>query len=298
MTTLCVIPVRKGSKRLPGKNRMELCGTELWLHAVGVAEEVMGPEDEIVVSVGGYSEEERQEMAALLPEGGRVHLRPRPEALAGDNARIEAVLMYHVRDDHEMVLLLNPTSPLRSAQSVRETLVAAKHVKGCAVTVAPVRAALHGGVVHADADGTLEWVMGRRGPRPQSHEVGAPLSEHGAAFVSRPAVLRRGLLLEPPIAAVVTDEMEAIDVDTQWDFHVATMAMCQQAGAYERLVKHALGQSTPNIGVAVVAAEAAMQDDTVIIDGNRMTGMEACERGLDTDADETPPSKRGTGGDK
>ena len=118
---LAVIPARGGSKGLPGKNTLPFLGKPLLVWSAEVAREVAGI-DTVVVST------DCPDIAAVARAHG-IAVIDRPAHLATDTATskdavlhavevIEATHTGHV----EVVVLLQPTSPLRTADDVRATL--------------------------------------------------------------------------------------------------------------------------------------------------------------------------------
>ena len=98
---LAVIPARSGSKRCPGKNFLPFRGKVLWEWSWAAAE---GSRyiDNIVLS----------EDKDRLPE------------LCTDDATCEDVLRFHMQDFPEArwVVLLQPTSPLRTSEDIDATI--------------------------------------------------------------------------------------------------------------------------------------------------------------------------------
>ncbi|WP_454841363.1 acylneuraminate cytidylyltransferase family protein [Pseudomonas hormoni] len=117
---LAVVPARAGSKRLPGKNLLDLCGKPLirWTLEAALESQMI---DLLVIS----SDDD-----AILAEGERLGLRTvrRPEYLASDTATTFDVLVHtleHMAQEGikpARVMLLQPTSPLREAQDIREAV--------------------------------------------------------------------------------------------------------------------------------------------------------------------------------
>jgi len=118
---LAVIPARGGSKRLPGKNLMELNGCSLLGRTISAAEGhasiseicVTTDDDEIVGEAKKF--------------GPYVHFK-RPAELATDSAKSFDVLLHAIDWFQEKgkffdaVIFLQPTSPLRNAQHIREAI--------------------------------------------------------------------------------------------------------------------------------------------------------------------------------
>ena len=119
---LAVVPARGGSKGLPRKNLRELGGVPLVALAGRVAQQI--PEiDRAVVST------DSPEIVAAAVESGLAAPFMRPEALSGDLIGDVDVLLHALEatekaDDtrYHIVVMLQPTSPLRTADEVRACL--------------------------------------------------------------------------------------------------------------------------------------------------------------------------------
>lgn len=117
---IAMIPARAGSKSVPEKNIHPLAGKPLIAHTIEVAKVV--PEiDRIIVSTDG------ERIANVAREFG-AEVYDRPAELAGDRAQvIDAIrdLGRQLRaegDVFDIMVLLEPTAPLRRARDVRECL--------------------------------------------------------------------------------------------------------------------------------------------------------------------------------
>lgn len=122
MNPLVVIPARGGSKRLPGKNIKPLNGKPLIHYTIDAAREVF--DDSIIcVSTDDNTIKEVSERTGL-----RVPF-VRPLELASDTADSRSVLL-HAYDFYknvknyqaDVIVLLQPTSPMRKAKHIRESL--------------------------------------------------------------------------------------------------------------------------------------------------------------------------------
>lgn len=118
MTPLCVIPARAASKRLPGKNLLDLGGKPMLAWTVEAA-----LESAIFETVYVSSEDER----TLEQARGWGAATPfvRPDELAGDTVTNVAVALHQADQlaedghSHDAVVCLQPSSPLRSGDHVR-----------------------------------------------------------------------------------------------------------------------------------------------------------------------------------
>ena len=114
--TICMIPARGGSKRIPRKNMLPLSGKPLLAYTVEAAieSEVF---DQVVVS------SDHQEILDLADSLGAVPDR-RPEALSGDMIRFvqvieEYLLRGGIRNKYRNIAGMLPTCPFRTKEDVR-----------------------------------------------------------------------------------------------------------------------------------------------------------------------------------
>ena len=99
-TVLAVIPARSGSKRCPGKNFRPFRGKVLWEWSWAAAEG------------------SRYIDSILLSKD-----EDRPPELCTDTATCEDVLRYHqAQTPHDWLVLLQPTSPLRTSDDIDRTI--------------------------------------------------------------------------------------------------------------------------------------------------------------------------------
>ncbi len=110
-----VIPLRAGSKGLPGKNLRPLNGKPLYRHALDQALAAGAARVLITTDLPEVLQ------AELPPE---VHGIPRPPELAGDAVPMAPVLVHALQqgDVQGTVVLLQATSPLRTADDIRAAL--------------------------------------------------------------------------------------------------------------------------------------------------------------------------------
>lgn len=118
MNILGVIPARRGSKGLPGKNRLLLGGIPLIAHTIRSAKKSLSLCDHIVST----NDPGIRDMARC--EGGNAPFL-RPSLLSGDKALIWPVVRHAVsyweRENDRIlgaVALLQPTSPLRTSSDI------------------------------------------------------------------------------------------------------------------------------------------------------------------------------------
>ena len=118
---LVVIPARGGSKGLPGKNIKMLCGKPLIAYSIDVARAITSDEN-ICVST------DDQHIIEVVESSGLKVPFVRPAELASDTASTNDVLLHAVKfyedkgKKFNKILLLQPTSPLRTVEQVKEAI--------------------------------------------------------------------------------------------------------------------------------------------------------------------------------
>lgn len=114
MATVAVIPARSGSKRLVGKNTLQFAGKPLIVWSIEAATEAgIGT---VIVTTDG------DEIASIAAEAGAVVVR-RPANLATDEASTLDTVRHAVEGTHaSTIVLLQPTSPLRTSDDVKSCL--------------------------------------------------------------------------------------------------------------------------------------------------------------------------------
>ncbi|MBN2788507.1 MAG: acylneuraminate cytidylyltransferase family protein [Paludibacteraceae bacterium] len=116
-TFLAVIPARGGSKRLPRKNVLDLAGKPLIAWTIEAAKQSKYI-DHFVVST------DDQEITDVSKKFG-AEVLTRPGELATDAASSVDVVLHAVNAQHKQydyVILLQPTSPLRTSQHIDEAI--------------------------------------------------------------------------------------------------------------------------------------------------------------------------------
>lgn len=124
MKVLAIIPARGGSKGVPHKNIIPICGKPLIGYTIEPALEALklGVIDKLIVST------DDEEIATASKNLGAEVPFIRPDYLSSDTAKsvdvmIHAVDFYKEQGiDYDTVLLLQPTAPLRSVEDIVESL--------------------------------------------------------------------------------------------------------------------------------------------------------------------------------
>ncbi len=116
---LAIIPARGGTKGLPGKNKMNLCGKPLIAWSIETALDCSGYINKLIVST------DDKDIAEISKSYKAEVPFIRPDELASDDATTISVI-YHTIDwlkcnqsyEPDSILLLQPTSPLRIKKDI------------------------------------------------------------------------------------------------------------------------------------------------------------------------------------
>lgn len=118
LNPLFIIPARGGSKGIPHKNIKPLCGKPLIIYAIDAARAICRDLSRIIVST------DDPEIADIARKAGLPVPYMRPEALATDTAGSREVMLDAMawadsqNIAYDAVVLLQPTSPFRTAEHI------------------------------------------------------------------------------------------------------------------------------------------------------------------------------------
>lgn len=219
MKILIIIPARGGSKGLPGKNIKELCGKPLICWTIDVAREI-SEDGDICVST------DYQSIADTVEKYGLKIPFLRPDSLASDIATTRDTII-HALDyykgqgkDYDVVLLLQPTSPLRTTKHIREALALYRPDLDMVVSVKKSHTAAV--IAHDDENGflipTLNTSVGRRQDMPEYYEY------NGAIYVINVQSLYTNNTMNfKRKIKYVMDEESSVDIDTELDLKIVEL---------------------------------------------------------------------------
>lgn len=215
LSVLAIITARGGSKGLPGKNVRQVHGRPLIDFTIAAAR-AAACVDRVVLST------EDNEIARVAEACGCEVPFRRPVALASDEARSMDVLL-HALDQlprHDIVVLLQPTSPAREAADIDATVQrlldaqAPTCVSVCAAEESPYWMFRLG--EHARMQPLLGTPAATR-----RQDLPPVFMLNGAVYAARTDALERtGSFLGPETVAHVMPRERSIDIDTLEDFEI------------------------------------------------------------------------------
>ncbi|WLH02856.1 acylneuraminate cytidylyltransferase family protein [Pseudomonas beijingensis] len=216
---LAVVPARAGSKRLPGKNLLDLHGKPLirWTLEAALESQVV---DQLVVS----SDDD-----AILAEGIRLglHTIRRPVDLASDTAATVDVLVHTLESLAKegvrpaRLMLLQPTSPLRKAEDIYQAVQCMDKTK--AESIISVCRCEHSPLWSntLEADGFMDDFLRPEILNQRSQDLPVYYRLNGAIYLAKTEsfLKSRGFFMRNSQAFIMPTE-RSIDIDTPLDFKV------------------------------------------------------------------------------
>ena len=216
MSTLAIIPARAGSKGIPGKNKRLICGQPLIFWTIAAAQAACSL-DEIVVST---DDEEIADIAVSL--GISVpFLRP-PELAKDDTPGIGPVLhALSLMRDFDSVVLLQPTSPLRTPADIDAVVeLAGVRQASSVVSVCETKEPIEWNFT-IQADGNLKPLLDHD-PIQRRQDAQMTYTLNGAVYYFEVPWFREGKKFrdDETIGFIMPPE-RSIDIDTDFDWLIA-----------------------------------------------------------------------------
>ena len=222
---LALIPARGGSKGLIGKNILPVNGRPLLAWSIEAAR---GARD---VDHVALSSDDDAIMAAARAYGCDVPFR-RPAELATDSATSLDVVL-HALDSlpgHDVVILLQPTSPLRTAADIDAACArfAATGAPSC-VSVAPVQQSPYW-MYRLAENQLLQPILEPPSGVSRRQDLPAVYALNGAIYIADAAWLRRSrTFVTRDTVAYVMPADRSLDIDTAADFEAFNTAVTMES---------------------------------------------------------------------
>lgn len=228
--TLFIIPARGGSKGIPGKNIKKIGGHPLIHYSISVTR-ALAPDSHIILST---DDDNIRHVAEN--EGLKVDYR-RPVALGADNVGSREVILdvmdYADRKGivYDKIVLLQPTSPLRTADDVRECLSLYTPDVDMVVSVTEASCNPYYDCFETQTDGFLHVSKGdglitRRQDAPKAWQF------NGAVYVINPEAIReKGLGQFSRRIPYVMPRERSLDLDTPLDWIILEQVMNQTSNS-------------------------------------------------------------------
>ena len=223
---LAIVPARGGSKRLPGKNRLILNNKPLiaWSIEAGLNSSYV---DRVIVST------DDQDIADISREWGAEVPFIRPQELASDKATTVDTIIHALQsiensdERYDYILLLQPTSPLRTAKHIDEAVELM--IEKCADSIVGVTEVSH----------PVEWsntlpdnlsmdnFISKEAYFTRSQDFPKRYQINGAIYlIKKESLLSSGMMKsEVNSIAYIMDKNDSVDIDDRFDFILAETLM-------------------------------------------------------------------------
>ena len=232
MKRLAIIPARSGSKGLLDKNIRSILGKPLMAYSIEAARD-----SELFERI--YVSTDSENYKEIAEEWGAEVPFLRPESLAGDTVSSWDVVKQAVTafsemgEDYEEIALLQPTSPLRSAEDIRKAheLMEEKGAKAV-IGVCPMdHSPLWSNTLPEDGSmaGFIrpEVIQSNRQTLPEYYRINGAMY-----FIKKECLDKIESLYEDRCFAYVMPTERSVDIDTITDFYLAEALL--QAGKNEK----------------------------------------------------------------
>ncbi len=209
--TIAIIPARGGSKRLPGKNTLQLGGKPLLVHSIDYA-----LKHSFIDAVYVSTDDNNIKQIAL---DNKAKVIDRPTVISGDLEPTISALQHvleSIDSSVENVVVLQPTNPLRPESLLNDAfnLFKEKELESL-FTVSRSEQKL--GKIVADKFLPFNYKLGQR-----SQDLAPLFYENGLLYIAKANAIKKGILINDKTYPLVVEHQYAnIDIDIQEDFDYA-----------------------------------------------------------------------------
>ena len=213
-TFLAIIPARGGSKRLPRKNILDLCGKPLisWsieaaLKSKYISKVVVSSDDEEILNISSNF---------------GADIIKRPYELANDTATTFDAIKHTINnlEKYDYIVLLQPTSPLRNEKHIDEAIELLEEkqadaiVSVCEMDHSPLWSNT------LPKDGNMKNFLRDEVLNKRSQDLEKYYRLNGAVYICKTDKLleNKSFFLKDNIFAYIMDRKSSIDIDEEIDF--------------------------------------------------------------------------------
>ncbi|MBX9769903.1 MAG: acylneuraminate cytidylyltransferase family protein [Candidatus Obscuribacterales bacterium] len=243
-TVLAVIAARGGSKGLPGKNLRLVAGKPLIYWSILEAQKSKLI-DRLIVS------SEDNEILAVARSFGAETPFVRPESLAADDTPGVAPVLHALEalPGYDYVVLLQPTSPLRTVEDIDGSIGEAINKQSKSVVTISEPEKLPNWMCTLDENGRLSFLLGQSENTERRQDAKKIYALNGAVFVAdcNWLVKSQRLDCEESIGFEMPKE-RSIDVDDEMDLKICETLLLERAGVQKnQLVATTICEDRPKL---------------------------------------------------
>ena len=229
MKILGIIPARGGSKRIPGKNTKLFCGRPLIeyiiessLHSKFLDRIVINSDDEKVLNIG-----------SKYPEIIRIK---RPDELSGDKARAIEYVRHTIdvlnqgnNEQFDIVVILQPTSPLTTGEDIDNTIQILINAKSdSVVSVMKLNHAIHPVKMKTMEKGRLFPFIEEENGRMAEDELPEIYVRNCSVYASTINTIQQNKIIGDDCRGYLMPSIRSVDINDLLDFEFAEFLMTKQ----------------------------------------------------------------------
>ena len=219
MKILCIIPARSGSKGLSNKNIRLLGGNPMIYYSIKIAQKIVKNED-ICVSTDSTT------IAKIAIKYGVDVPFLRPQELSTDIATTESVILHSLNwylekgKSFDVVILLQPTSPLRQEFHIKESLSEFNLDLDMVVSVKIPKSNPYFTIFEEDENSFL--IQSKKGNFSRRQDCPKVYEYNGAIYIINvKSLLSKGYQNFNKIKKYIMSEEYSVDIDNEYDFENA-----------------------------------------------------------------------------
>ena len=230
MKILTIIPARCGSKGIKDKNIIDVCGKPLIAYSIDLALNLkkLGFVDEVLVST------DCQAISDIANKYGAKPPFLRPKSISNDTSKsieycINALKYFKkLNKEFDAVLLLQPTSPIRSLDLLKKAIKLFKSEKNDSLISVYKEEYINDLVMYNNTSST------KLKPLNDNHNKGLRRQEHGYTFVRNgaiyltrtPFLISKNLIISDNPLYVEMEKSNSINIDNIEDLKLIRKIIC------------------------------------------------------------------------
>ncbi len=219
-----VIPARGGSKGIPYKNIKPLAGKPLICYSIDVARQFTTDENICVTT------DDDKIIEVVESYGLKVPFK-RPDYLATDTCGSNEVIQHawnffaDKEKHYDAILLLQPTSPFRKVEFLKEAVALYDDSIDMVTSVKPAACNPYYDGFEEQSDGLL-YVSKGDGAIARRQDAPCVWQQNGSIYVINPqSLMEKGLGGFSKIRKYAMDELHSVDIDNPFDWKIAELVL-------------------------------------------------------------------------
>lgn len=223
MKAVAVIPARGGSKGIPRKNMRLLANKPLLVYSIEAALDA-----ESIDAV--YVSTDDGDIADCARKAG-ANVIERPDDLASDTAQNHEVVLHSLDCLNEQgvqvetLVLLQPTSPLRTAANIDDCMRVYQAANGVSA-MSICEAAVHPGKTIIVEDNEVRPFTTEQDMEERRQNMPSVYQQNGAIYIVNADIFRneKRFYCKPSVPYVMS-RVDSIDIDEEFDFQLAELIL-------------------------------------------------------------------------